>query len=100
MSEQLKPYRNQIDKLDVQILELLAQRFEVVRDVGHLKSEQDITIIQSQRAQEVVDHVVKIAEEKNIPTDLVKNFYLNMIEEAHKIEFAIKDKTQKTTKTA
>ena len=96
MSELLKPYRDQIDQLDVQILNLLAQRFEIVRNVGHLKSNKDITIIQSQRAQEVVDHVITIAKEKNIPADLVKNFYLNMIEEAHKIEFAIKDKNTET----
>ena len=89
MSKKLQPYRIEIDALDDQILDLLAKRFEIVRAVGELKTDEDIAIIQTNRAEEVMNRVETIAKEKNVPADLIRGFYADMIEEAHKIEFAI-----------
>lgn len=91
MNKKLQPYRTQIDEIDDKILDLLAQRFNIVRNVGQLKTAEDITIIQSERVDAVINRTVQIATEKNIPAALIRDFYTNMIDEAHKIEFAIKD---------
>lgn len=91
MNEQLRAYRQDIDELDIKILDLLAKRFEIVKNVGHLKTSENIEIIQSKRAKEVIDNVRKMATERGISAQLLENFYTAMIEEAHRIEFAIKD---------
>ena len=45
----LQAYRRQIDDLDHQILELLARRMSLVEQIGALKKENDITILQIRR---------------------------------------------------
>jgi len=90
----LGTFRIEIDAIDDTILDLLKRRFEIVRAVGELKAQNGLEIVQSRRAEEVLDRVTKAAENKNIPPRLIRDFYASMIEEAHTIEFAIKDAHQ------
>lgn len=48
-SEILQAYRRQIDDLDHQILELMARRMSMVEQIGWLKKENDITVLQIRR---------------------------------------------------
>jgi len=96
MSIQLQHYREQIDDLDNKILDLVAQRFQIVREVGALKTAQNIKIVQTQRVQEVLDRVSAMAHDNNIPTSLIYDLYMSMIEQAHQIETEIKE-THKTS---
>ena len=63
MSIELQPYREQIDDLDNKILDLIGQRFQIVREVGALKTTQNIKIVQTQRVQEVLKRVSAMARE-------------------------------------
>ncbi len=99
MNKKLQPYRTEIDEVDEKILDLLARRFQIVRDVGQLKTTENIKVIQSQRAENVITRMTKIAGEKNIPPALIHDFYTNIIKEAHKIEFAIKEQETENNAT-
>ena len=50
----LNDLRKQIDDIDAAIIELLAQRMEVCREVATLKSQSNTAIIQPQRVREVL----------------------------------------------
>lgn len=89
--KELEAYRAQIDALDNEILECLSQRFEIVRAVGRLKAEKSIEVVQSKRAEVVVKRVSDMAIEKNVDAELIRNFYLAMIDVAHVIEHKIQD---------
>ena len=97
MSQPLTPFRKKIDDIDDNILDLLEQRFAIVREVGQIKAQQNIEIIQSDRAEEVLQRVTNQAQQKNIPAELMQRFYTDMIDHAHTIEFAIKAKEQEKT---
>lgn len=90
--KELEEFRKRIDEIDNELLDLFAERFGIVRSVGKLKAENSIAIVQSKRAEEVVARVTKMAQEKNIPPEFIKQLYVNMIDHAHIIEHAIEKK--------
>jgi chorismate mutase len=48
-TRQLEAYRRQIDEIDRNILYFLSKRMDIVEKIGHLKKENDITILQIRR---------------------------------------------------
>lgn len=85
----LENYRQQIDSIDSEILELLGKRFAIVREVGKYKAEKGMNVVQEKRMHEVLDRVSCLAGEKNIDHALVREIYKMMIDYAHIIETAI-----------
>jgi chorismate mutase len=51
--DQLEKFRNQIDSVDSQLIELLAQRMRIVDEIGEYKHEKNMTILQLQRWEKV-----------------------------------------------
>ena len=47
--QELQNYRESIDKIDIQIIELLSKRFEVVKKVGEYKKLHNIPPLQPER---------------------------------------------------
>jgi len=54
-TESLSELRNQIDECDNQIIEVLAKRMRVCREIGTFKKEHDMTILQTGRYNEILD---------------------------------------------
>ena len=84
--EILEPYRNRIDALDDQIMDLLAQRMDIVRKVGAIKARENIHLIQSNRVVEVRERCAARGEAAGINPDLVRTIYTAIIDEAHRME--------------
>ncbi|MFN3700516.1 MAG: chorismate mutase [Alphaproteobacteria bacterium] len=89
--KELQDYRSEIDEIDKEIMKCLARRFEIIRAVGYLKAEKNIEVVQSKRAEEVINRAMQAARENNVDPDLVGNFYKAMIDIAHIIENQIKE---------
>jgi len=94
MNKKLEGYRRQIDKLDVELVDVLARRFAVVRNVGALKAGTDISVVQPERAQAVIDRAAALAQEKGLDGDFVRKLYEAMIDHAHELEHDILDKDE------
>lgn len=56
----LDKYRNQIDNLDTQIIELLDERFDVTKKVGEYKAKNDIAILNQDREQAIINKLKKM----------------------------------------
>ena len=54
-TEGLHQLRGQIDELDNQIMELLAKRLRICREIGQYKKEHNMTILQSSRYNEILE---------------------------------------------
>lgn len=87
--EALKPLRAQIDALDDQIVDLLAERMDLVRQVGAVKARENIALIQSDRVIEVRERCAQRGALKGVNPGLVRNIYTLIIDEAHQMEQAI-----------
>lgn len=62
--DKLKPLREQIDSIDVQILDLLNQRARIAQEVGHVKAETNAPVFRPEREAQVLR---KIAERNRGP---------------------------------
>lgn len=54
-TEGITQLRSQIDELDNQLMELLAKRMRVCREIGQYKKEHNMTVLQTQRYNEILD---------------------------------------------
>ena len=54
-SESLEALRRQIDEVDNQLLELLATRMRISREIGQYKKEHNMTIVQTMRYTEILE---------------------------------------------
>ena len=54
-TEDLRILRTQIDEIDNSLMELLAKRFLICREIGAFKKQNNITILQSSRYSEILD---------------------------------------------
>ena len=91
MSEQLEEYRAEIDALDIELIDVLARRFDVVRKVGELKADSGISVVQPERAQMVKDRAARMGLSKGLNDQFIREFYDMMIDYAHRLEHDILD---------
>ena len=77
--ERLSELREGVDELDSQLLELLGRRMDVVREMGRLKAEQNVSTLQPHRWQEILDDRVK----KGASLALSEDFVLQLMQSVH-----------------
>lgn len=78
--EPLKPYRARIDALDDKIVDLMVERFEVIREVAEVKIKAGIPAILEDRIREVVDRAGERAGASNPDNeDMIREIYIMMV---------------------
>ncbi|MEF2967434.1 chorismate-binding protein [Paenibacillus sp. M1] len=83
----LKDYRAQIDVIDGKLLQLLNERFHIVKQVGAVKEQYGIPVTQSKRIDEVLDKRTKYGQELgDVPPGLIPELFTLIIEFAMKEE--------------
>lgn len=64
--------REKIDSIDNQLIELLSQRMEVVRQMAHYKKSHNISILQLKRWREIIESRILKAEELKLNKEFIK----------------------------
>lgn len=77
--KELEMFRDQLDSIDQQLIELLAQRMEIVQKIGKLKGRENLSIFQLRRWQKVIEQNIKIGKKLG----LSKDFLLKLISLIH-----------------
>jgi chorismate mutase len=85
MNKTLEDLRKEIHAIDDELVKVLAKRMIVVREIGKFKKENNISVLDEKRWQEVLQGVLEHAKEHTISQNLVKNIY----EEIHKAALEI-----------
>lgn len=75
----MKDVREQIDRLDVALVDLIAQRLGYVERAWQIKMADNSAANVPWRNQQVVDKVRARAEERGVPPDLVEALWRQMI---------------------
>lgn len=68
----LKDLRQQIDSLDSEIIETLAQRMHICLAVGKYKKEHGLAVVQSNRYNEIVEKRSRLGTAKGLGEDFTK----------------------------
>lgn len=85
MAESLSQVRAEIDKIDDALIGLIAKRGEFVKQAATFKKIA-VQVAATERVQQVIDKVTKLAIEKGADTQLVENLYRQMIADFIRIE--------------
>lgn len=77
---QLDTLRQSINDIDQNLVDLLAKRFELSRQVGIYKKENSLNSVDSKRLDEVLELVSSKAVQQNINPDMIKSILLTIHE--------------------
>lgn len=76
----LDPFRAEIDRIDAEIVALLARRMEVVKHVIAVKKTEGLAALLPERVEDVVEKVTARAETEGVPPELAEKLWRLMIE--------------------
>ncbi|HPD82225.1 MAG: chorismate mutase [Alphaproteobacteria bacterium] len=97
-AEILKPYREKIDSLDRELIDLLVRREKIIHEVAKIKHENNIPAVLQSRVDEVRENAVKHALEKGGDAHYMREIYKTIIQLSCDIEDNIKNITRSQTK--
>lgn len=87
-STSLGDLRSRIDAIDNAIVELLAQRMEVCREVAEIKETSGTAVIQPQRVRDVLTTRRQWALDCGVDPDFAEQLFRILLSETHRIEVA------------
>lgn len=76
---QLEELRSEIDKIDQQLIDIIAQRMSIVDQIGRYKKENKITILQLKRWNQIFKERIENGEELGLP----REFIMKLLEVVH-----------------
>ena len=74
-TENLNELRKQIDETDMTILETLAKRMRISREIGTYKKEHEMPILQTNRYDEIINNRVQDATHLEMDADFIKEIF-------------------------
>ena len=86
IENKLEEYRGKIDKIDEEIAKLLAERLMLVKQIGKIKKENNIPIVDNDRFQKVLERVENIASKERISKDFIDEIYYTIHKYACELE--------------
>lgn len=71
----LDKLRHQINHLDDELMEILAQRMKISENIGQYKKENNITILQTNRWNEILDRAFAVGEAKGLSKEFITKYF-------------------------
>ena len=96
LNDKLAELRRQIDLCDDNLLEILNRRMELCREIGEFKKENNMTVVQTERYGQILEHRMKQAEELGMNPQFVHTIMQAVHEEAVKLQVDILSTTTKS----
>ena len=88
-TESMEMYRKMIDETDMQLLELLARRNAISREIGMYKKENNMPVLQSARYSEILEKRARMGEEIGLEREFVLEIMKSIHEESVKIQLSL-----------
>jgi chorismate mutase len=93
LQNRLSTHRIEIDKLDEEIIQLIAQRMKIAEGIGDYKREHNMTIFQLDRYMEIMKTRTSWATDLGLSDDFIKHF----LEQLHKESIRTQTKIMRTS---
>lgn len=76
----LLQYREKINRIDEQIIELLGKRYSIIREIALYKYNNNIKVMQNSRVNEVINANIQLALNNNIKKEYIIDLYKLIID--------------------
>jgi chorismate mutase len=86
----LELLRNEIDVIDSNLIALLAKRMEFVKDIGMLKRDNNMPVLQLGRWKHVLSTRLQNSGQKHLSKNFIREIFEQIHEEALRIQEEIK----------
>ncbi len=87
--EILSDLRRQIDEIDDRLIDILAQRMAVAREIGKLKHENNMSVVQPERYNNLIRNRVDTASKLNLNPAFMKRILAEIHEESVRQQFEV-----------
>ncbi|WP_144175434.1 chorismate mutase [Pseudomonas sp. Kh13] len=85
----LGSHRERIDRIDDQLIDLIAQRLNIIREVADSKKGSSTAVMQPERVRQVVSRCTERGRTLNVPAALIEQLYHAIIEQSCQIEYDV-----------
>lgn len=85
---ELDKFRQKVDLVDTQIIELMADRFQVIKQIGEYKKGHNLAVFQPSRWQDVMESRIQSGINKGMTEKFMKSMLFAIHEESVKIQEA------------
>ncbi len=75
VDDKLEVLRSQIDKIDRKVLEVLAERMQVVKEIGTYKKENGLTVLQISRWSDIFDDRTKNGASLGLTEEMIRSLF-------------------------
>jgi chorismate mutase len=82
LTASLSTLRKSIDEIDNELIDLLAKRMSISREIGAYKRENGMTIVQTKRYSEILDKRAAQGSLKGIVAECIKKIFESIHEES------------------
>jgi chorismate mutase len=84
--KELSSLRAEIDQLDEQLWEIIAQRVDVAREIGEWKRAHGEQIVQAERWQQVIEHCLAQGKQYGLSEELIREVMEAIHKESVRVE--------------
>jgi len=84
--KELSSLRAEIDQLDEQLWEIIAQRVDVAREIGEWKRAHGEQIVQAERWQQVIEHCLAQGKQYGLSEELIREVMEALHKESVRVE--------------
>lgn len=75
MKDLLEELRKNIKSIDEQIINKIAERIYIAKQIGKIKKQQSLPIQDSQQWEKVINNIVEKSKEKKLDNGVIKKIY-------------------------
>ncbi len=88
--KQLTIFRKELDQLDGNLIDLLATRMQIAEQIGKLKQDKNVTILQSDRWNQIMEKMIAVGNQRGLSTEFIdklfKAIHLESIQHQQKVK--------------
>lgn len=99
LEHNLEELREKIDAIDDNLLELLSTRMNVAEEIGRYKGQHNMTILQTERWNEILQRAMRKSTEKGLSKDFIQKYFNAIHQESINHQVTVMNEQKKSSKT-
>jgi chorismate mutase len=89
--KEINQLREKLDEIDIEILELLRERIDIVKRIGLIKKRLNLPIIDENREEEVYENAAKFALKHDLDNIQIKSIFREIVSLSKKVQNELLD---------